>query len=206
MRISKSDKVFFALTNLLRVIFVVFAIYSLIKFNKIHLFFFSVGFILTFLPEISERIFRIKLPEEFKFIIVAFTFLAFFFGEAYAWYDKFWWWDWLLHGGSGFLIAPLAFFYLYSIFGKEAKKHPLFVFIFILFFGLAIGTLWEYFEFTVDKLFNGTMQKGLQDTMEDLLFDGLGALVIAILGYIWAKKNIGLNFFVQRFEANNQKK
>lgn len=62
----------------------------------------------------------------------------------------------------------------------------------ILVFGgaLSIGTLWEFFEFGIDStgLFNA--QRGLQDTMLDLMADAIGAL-LAIAFFvvtIWSRE------------------
>jgi uncharacterized membrane protein YjdF len=68
---------------------------------------------------------------------------------------------------------------------------PGFVAFFSFCFALSIGAIWELFEFAMDQLFGMTMQKptlgdpsGLTDTMLDLLVDALGALFVAVTGYI----------------------
>lgn len=67
---------------------------------------------------------------------------------------------------------------------------PRFVAIFAFVFSLAVGVLWEIFEFAMDQLFGMNMQKamfgdpsGLTDTMWDLIVDAIGALVISLFGW-----------------------
>jgi hypothetical protein len=56
-------------------------------------------------------------------------------------------------------------------------------------FALAFGALWEIFEYSIDSIFGTNMQRsGLQDTMWDLIVDGLGALFMAYLGMRYVQK------------------
>ncbi|MBU1111753.1 MAG: hypothetical protein KJ896_03155, partial [Nanoarchaeota archaeon] len=53
--------------------------------------------ILTFLPYLFEKKYKINLPIEFEFVIILFIYASFFLGEIHAYYTKFWWWDVILH-------------------------------------------------------------------------------------------------------------
>ena len=56
-------------------------------------------------------------------------------------------------------------------------------------FAVAIGVLWEIFEFTMDNLFGLNMQKsGLLDTMSDLIIDSIGAFLVSVSGFVYMKK------------------
>ena len=47
-----------------------------------------------------------------------------------------------------------------------------------------LGVLWEIYEFAVDRLLGLNMQRqenGMADTMEDLIVDMLGAVVVALM-------------------------
>ena len=46
----------------------------------------------------------------------------------------------------------------------------------ILGFVVSLGTLWEVFEFTIDSTGLFRSQRGLEDTMFDLIVDAIGAL------------------------------
>ncbi|ELY39917.1 hypothetical protein C497_04132 [Halalkalicoccus jeotgali B3] len=62
------------------------------------------------------------------------------------------------------------------------------MFVFILLFVLAFGVFWEVLEFAIatisPSLGLGTVltQYGLEDTMLDLVFDTVGAIIVALWG------------------------
>ena len=165
--------------------------------------------VLTFTPAIIRRNYKVFLPVEFDFITILFVFLAVFLGEIESYYYRFWWWDTVLHTSSGFLIGIAGFLLLYLL-NSERKIHqrmsPLFISLFAFAFALALGTLWEIFEFSMDQFFQLNMQKGgLVDTMWDLIVDTLGAVVISVLGYFYLKKGNFLIFdrMIHRFIDGN---
>ncbi len=64
------------------------------------------------------------------------------------------------------------------------------VVLFSVSFSLAVGVLWEIFEFLIDLIFGLNMQKsGLVDTMSDLIVDFLGACVVGIGVYRYLTKD-----------------
>ncbi len=141
---------------------------------------------LTFTPEVIKKKYNILLPIEFDMIIVGFIIAAVFLGEVGDTYEKFWWWDGVLHFISGAILAFAGYLALYTLYhqGKLKGVSPLLIAVFTFSFGLALGALWEIFEFVVDQNFGTNMQKnGLHDTMWDLIVDAIGALIVAYLGY-----------------------
>lgn len=81
---------------------------------------------------------------------------------------------------------------------------PFFIAAFAFCFALAMGALWEIYEFSADALFGTNMQKfalddgtplvgqaALKDTMKDIIVDTLGALVMSVVGYISLKYKKG---------------
>jgi uncharacterized membrane protein YjdF len=64
------------------------------------------------------------------------------------------------------------------------------VFVFLLLFVLAYGVLWEILEFAIalatEELGTATVltQYGLADTLMDLLFNTIGAVVVALWGTV----------------------
>ena len=142
---------------------------------------------ITFLPVILGNRFRVKIPHEFESLTVVFVYLSLFLGEVQGYYVRFWWWDIVLHIGSGFLLGVLGFLLVYVLNEKEdvdLNLKPKFIAFFAFLFAMGMGAIWEIFEFTMDQVFGMNMQKsGLVDTMWDLIVDGVGALVIAFLGW-----------------------
>ena len=64
---------------------------------------------LTIVPFAVGRRFRILIPPEFEALAVVFIYASLFLGEVQGYYVRFWWWDVLLHTGSGFLLGITGF-------------------------------------------------------------------------------------------------
>lgn len=146
---------------------------------------------ITFLPMLLGQRFRVRIPHEFESLAVIFVYMSLFLGEVQGYYVRFWWWDIVLHTGSGFLLGILGFLLVYVLNEKEdieLNLEPKFIAFFAFLFAMGMGAIWEIFEFAMDQLFGMNMQKsGLEDTMWDLIVDGIGALLIAILGWGFLK-------------------
>jgi hypothetical protein len=209
-RLDKADKIQLVVSYFLQAIILATAIFSLARGRWFNAFLGFCILFLTILPAIVRRNYKVFLPVEFDLITVIFVFLAVFLGEWHSYYAKFWWWDAVLHTGSGFLLGIIGFL-LVHILNEEHKidlnMKPGFVALFAFVFALAFGAFWEIFEFTMDQLFGLNMQKnGLVDTMWDLIVDGIGALVIAFLGYLYIRKQrkvLILDRIIKRFVDKN---
>ncbi|MGD9662217.1 MAG: hypothetical protein AB7U63_13170 [Porticoccaceae bacterium] len=169
----------------------------------------------TLIPFILGRQYQIHIPAEFQILAVIFVFASLFLGEIHSYYEKIWWWDIALHGSSGLLLGILGFLLVYLLNENdhvEIDLTPRFVAFFAFLFAVAIGALWEIFEFAMDKLFATNMQKpmlgdasGLTDTMFDLIVDTLGALIISTLGWWYMVKgeSIFIDRWIRKFIARN---
>lgn len=171
--------------------------------------------LLTALPMLILRRLEIYIPPEFELLTISFIFAALFLGEIQDFYGRFWWWDLALHTTSGVLLGILGFLLVYVLNETprlDVHMQPGFVAFFAFCFALTVGALWEIFEFAMDRLAGTNMQKlflgdpsGLTDTMWDLAVDTLGALAIALAGYLYMKR--GMTSFIvpwiQRFIAGN---
>jgi len=146
---------------------------------------------LTIAPyKLADRL-NVHIPEGFLSAIVFFIYATLFLGEVGDFYEKFWWWDALLHTGSAVGFGIIGFSTLLLLFrNKRVQASPFVISMFSFSFALAIGVLWEIFEFTMDQLFGMNMQKsGLMDTMWDFIVDTIGALIAAVAGYFYLKGN-----------------
>jgi uncharacterized membrane protein YjdF len=156
--------------------------------------------LLTALPMLIFRRWEIFIPPELELLTIAFIFAALFLGETRGYYGRFWWWDIALHTTSGMLLGIFGFLLVYVLNGiprLDLHMRPGFVAFFAFCFALAVGVLWEIFEFAMDTLLGLNMQKpflgdpsGLTDTMWDLIVDALGALAIAVSGYLYMKRGV----------------
>jgi hypothetical protein len=140
---------------------------------------------LTLLNRILRRPF-FRLPPEFGLAAILFVFASVFLGEVRGYYLRFWWWDVLLHAGSAFLLGVTGFLLVYAL-NEDPKidlhMRPRFLALFAFAFAMAMGGLWEVFEFAMDQLFGSNMQKsGLVDTMWDLIVDALAAGAVSVYG------------------------
>lgn len=145
------------------------------------------------IPLIAERHFRVYAPPQLQLLAVIFVFVTLFLGEVCGYYERFRWWNIALHASSGFLLGIVGFLLVHvmnEIERLDFHMRPGFVAFFAFLFALGVGTVWEIFEFTMDTVFDMTMQKpmpgdpsGLTDTIRDLIVDAFGALAIAVLGY-----------------------
>lgn len=161
--------------------------------------------VITLLPFIVGRRFEVFIPPEFEALTVVFVYASLFLGEVRGYYVRFWWWDAVLHIGSGFLLGILGFLLVYVLNQRadiELHMRPRFVALFAFMFSVGMGALWEIFEFGMDQAFGFNMQKsGLIDTMWDLIVDAIGALTIALMGWGYLR-TAGTNSFLERWIAS----
>ena len=163
---------------------------------------------LTVLPSIFSSRFEIRLPLSFLAAISLFVFGTLFLGEVFDFYERFWWWEVLLHGSSAIGFGVIGFLFVFYLFqGDKYAAPPWALSMFAFSFALAIGALWEVFEFGMDQIFGLNMQKtGLDDTMTDLIVDSLGAFVGATSGFFWLKgRQIGFSGMIEEFINLNRR-
>jgi hypothetical protein len=161
------------------------------------LFITSLTIILTFLPFLVEKRYKIDIPEIFEILIVLFIYAALYLGEVQKFYLKIWWWDIFLHFWSAMALGMIGLTIIFIIYEKKKiKAKPFWICLLAFSFAVSIGVIWEIFEFAIDQIFNFNMQKsmlgdnsGLIDTMTDLIVNSIGALIGSIIGYFYIKEN-----------------
>lgn len=105
-------------------------------------------------------------------------------------YGAVWWWDHLTHTLSAAVVASVGYTTVRAVdIHYDAIYLPRrFLAVFVLLFTLALGVFWEIVEFAsraaAEVVGAGPVlfQYGLEDTLLDLVFDAVGALVVAIFG------------------------
>jgi hypothetical protein len=187
-----SERVTRATTNLIRLALLVATIYAAANSRWSVLFAAAGTLVLSYVPQLLASQIKIKLPLQFQFAITLFLYASIILGELGGYYQRFWWWDVLLHGCSAFAFGFAGFLVLYLLYVRhKLAASPFLVSMFAFSFGLAIGALWEIFEFTMDSNFGLNMQKsGLRDTMWDLIVDTIGAGTASLTGYIYLRYKI----------------
>lgn len=197
---NQNSKLSVGIAVLFEIILIVTAIISIVTGQWKNLTLTLLAIVCLTLPFLISRIANIKnivLPSSFQSISIVFVFLAQYLGEIKKFYQIFWWWDLLLHAIFGSYLVIIA---LYSLRGTIRKgqeitkqRFTLFAIIFAFSFSIALGTLWEIFEFAGDYLFETKMVKGgIEDTSTDLLIKVLAAFVTSIICYFRSLKNSNL--------------
>ncbi len=163
--------------------------------------------LLTFLPALFEKELGVQLPVEFTLATCLFLSASFGLGEVSQFYEKFWWWDLLLHSFAALVLGLAGFLFVY-VFYKTNRIRMAPIYVSFITFGTAItmGTLWEIFEFLMDWGAGLNMQKsGLVDTMTDLIVDAIGGLIAAWIGYQYVRGGDSLiaDRIVRRFVEKN---
>ncbi|WP_296424844.1 hypothetical protein [Yoonia sp.] len=142
---------------------------------------------LAMAPALLASRFDIALPMPFLFATTLFIFASVFMGEAFDFYERVWWWDLALHGTSAVGFGLIGFLFVFMLFEGDRFAAPPSAIAFIAFcVAITIGVFWEVLEYLMDLSFGLGMQKsGLDDTMTDLMIDGVGGGIGAISGYIY---------------------
>ncbi len=155
----------------------------------------AIGSLVLFLvPFVAEKGLRIYIPAFFSLLISLFLYATIILGQIEHYYQKFWWWDVMLHSGSGvaFGLVGLVVILVFFRQGRIAAK-PIVLCLFSFCFALSVGLLWEVFEFSGDQLFHTNMQQrqtGVVDTMKDEIMDTIGALIGSVIGYLYLRNNL----------------
>lgn len=190
---SKTEK-FKSVFTLAVVFFLVVAmIFQIFTNNWVSLFFTFLILLLVLSPYLIEKRFNIDIPEELEIVGVFLAYFSLYLGEIRGYYVKIWWWDVFLHGTASLAFGLIGFTVLLVLYKKgRVGRNPFWISIFAFSFAIAIGTVWEIFEFLMDSIFDLTMQKsGLVDTMWDLIIDSVGALISSAIGYLSLKYKHG---------------
>lgn len=144
--------------------------------------------LLTLAPVFARRRYRLFIPPEFQLVAAVFVFLSLFLGSAADFYYRYWWWDVVLHTGSGFLLGMVGFIAVFVLNHTDRLPEgikPGFVCFFGVTFAVFLGVVWEIFEFVMDLLGDFNMQSqetGVHDTMHDLIVDTIGAVIVGLMG------------------------
>lgn len=167
----------------------------------------TVTLMLSLAPVVISRWANVKVPDSFVVGVVLFVGGTLFLGEVFDFYERYWWWDVAMHGGSAIAFGLTGFLLIFMMFqGDRYVAPPFAVSVFAFCFAVTIGVAWEVFEFSMDQLLGLNMQKsGLVDTMGDLIVDAVGAGVGAAAGYFYLHgvERGGLTGLIDEFVRRN---
>jgi hypothetical protein len=128
-------------------------------------------------------------------------------GEALGAYDAVPWFDNVVHFTLPFFLAPTIYIALARADvvpdpkDSSRGRHYVGIFVVTLALGVAIGGLWEIWEWVSDHSLGSSLQLGLDDTVGDLVADTAGSLCGALLLVCWARYGWGS---VRRIPGENR--
>lgn len=118
--------------------------------------------VIYLLPQFVENSLNIDIPTTLEVVIFVFVFAAEILGELQSYFIKYSNWDTILHTSSGFLCAAVGFSLVDLLNRSDNVKvqlSPGYLAITAFCFSMTIGILWEFIEFSADRLFLLDMQK-----------------------------------------------
>lgn len=210
-RLHRANKIFFWLIIVMAVFNITYLIvkgdssWDVIAFRGVQ---YVAMLLIMLLPKFLKKHLKIEVPWVLSIAVVIFCFSALILGDGLDLYGKLPWWDKLLHSESGILLSLIALWLIHIVMAENDKYIFLnrwFLAIFLVMFSLGLGACWEIMEFTYDSLMGTNTQQfmatttgsiytpediplcgheALKDSMGDLILDLLGALAVAIYGFI----------------------
>ncbi len=175
----------------------------------------AVAFGVSLLPAVLERDYDLPLDAGLTLWITTAVFLhalgtAGLPGMGVTFYNAYPWWDNVTHTLSSSVVAAAGYTTARAVdeHSEAVRLPPKFMFVFILIVVLAFGVFWEVVEFALGEaaaLTGGRpvlTQFGLADTMMDLVFDTVGAVLVAVWGTAYLTNVVGA--LVDRLEQVGQ--
>jgi hypothetical protein len=133
----------------------------------------------------------VNLPRPYDLALVgAMALIA--YGTAFDLYQRIPHYDKAVHGLSPFLWAPVVYILLVrldvlpELSDPHERHHRIGIFLVTFALGLAIGALYEIAEWTMDALLGSRLVHGEQDTVTDLIADGIGSATGGALLVVWS--------------------
>ena len=158
----RRQPVVFAVYLVLRLIVLATLVSSIIRGEYESAFICLLVLALFMLPFFIQQNFGIELPSTLEIIILLFIFAAEILGELNSFYVRVPNWDTMLHTLNGFLCAAIGFALVDLLNESDRfsfKLSPAYLALVAFCFSMTVGVLWEFFEYTGDRVMGWDMQK-----------------------------------------------
>jgi hypothetical protein len=147
-----------------------------------------VALAVTFLPALLERDWDLSLDAGLTLWLT--TAVLLHAVGMLGLYGSVSWWDHLTHTLSATVVAGVGYTTARALDEHSDAVYfpPQFLFVYVLLFTLAFGVFWEVLEFAAHGLSERLgidavlVQYSLEDTVVDLIFDTVGAVLVALFG------------------------
>lgn len=142
----------------------------------------------TFLPAVLERDYSLPLKPKMTLWLTLAVFLH-TLGMT-GLYREVWWWDHVTHTLSATVVAAAGYAAISALddYSDAVLFTDRFLVVFTVLFTVGLGVFWEVLEFVARELADAIgaepvlVQYGLGDTVVDLVFDMVGATLLALFG------------------------
>lgn len=123
----------------------------------------------------------IKVSDVLFYSGLVFVFMASPLGSVINLYRSFGPYDKIVHFISGFLLAALGMLIMEKLMKRSSRRCDFEVYALPMIFAACMFSsggagIWEIFEFLADKIAGGQMQRGMVDTVTDIIAGNIGAL------------------------------
>lgn len=147
-------------------------------------------FLVLFAGLLLPRFTKVPRPFDAAFGI---TLLAASWSTVLDWYEVLWWWDLLIHFIANGAIAAMAYL-VFARLGVVRDMHDrslqhsrTALAVLATSFGLALGGIWEFMEWSVENLTDIEVHVGYDDTLGDMAVGGLGSVVAGLALIAWSE-------------------
>ncbi|MFC0681744.1 hypothetical protein ACFFGH_28265 [Lysobacter korlensis] len=149
-------------------------------------------FAVLFVGLLVPRLTKVPRPFDAAFGL---TMLAATWSSALGWYRMIPWLDILIHGVTNGAIAAMVYLVLARL-GVVRDLHDpdrslahsnVTVAVLTTSFGLALGAIWEFLEWSVENFTDIRVHVGYDDSIGDMAIGGSGSLVAGLLLVLWAR-------------------
>ncbi len=141
----------------------------------------------------GKKSFIIEVEASTQTMLTLFIFIAVCVGSTLNNRTTFDHFDIVTHCASGVLSAWFGYDFANIIYRKRGDLGPAMSSLFSLAFALSIAVGWEIYEFSMDKLYGMTLQKGNTDTMVDFISCAVGAVITMLFVAFLRNGIIGKN-------------
>src|SRR6266536_1525447 len=137
--------------------------------------------VVSFVPPLIGHFGRLHVPRVLELAWVLGVALV-GVSDALVLYDRMLHWGKFVHGAEAFLLASVSGYLLLAYRDRERLQvHTHVVALVTGLVGVIFGAFWEFLEFMLDWIRYSDLQKSNTDTMMDLLWNNLGAVLGTLL-------------------------
>lgn len=178
---------------LLRALILLTAVLHLVQGALLYALLCLAAIALVVIPAWLARSSAANLPFEIELVLLWWLVSDMTLGRLGALYDTSIWFDKALHLGNSVLVGMLGFLAVYVLhFSGKFSAGKLVTGIIVVLLTLGLGAVWEILEYLADVFFAKGAQGSLllaplDDTMWDLILDGVGGVIGGVLGPIYMR-------------------